>query len=170
MINWNNNEYILKSGWASTLINQEIHNNYINNIKLIKDCDEFHSARGDRHPVEDFIEDKTSVLLAWAKQLEPKINAFEYSINVFLPNEELPIHNDYYDFNRDKPVRGILWINPEDVEGTLLYNNEGEDSIGVLGGATGDIFLFNTTENSYHGAINSTNTNRYTVNFTFCIT
>lgn len=165
---WNNNEYILKEGWANHLIDNNIHNNYINSHKLIKTCDEFHEVREAKHPVEFYIDQQQEQLLQFAQQLNSNITSYDYSVNCFLPGEELTIHNDYYDFNRDRPVRGICWLNPEPVQGTQTFN-ESLEFIGTLGGNPGDLFIFNTSETSHHGAENTTDINRYTVNFTFII-
>lgn len=162
---WNNNKYILKSNWASAFIDDQTHQQFLNEHQRLQIVEEFDTVAG-HHPVTQYIDDQKEYILSLAKQLLPSVYNFKYAMQVYDNGQGLPIHNDFYDDNRDKAVRGIVWINPTRVEGTIVYNEQ-QELIGELGGNPGDLLLFLTTENSHHSAINTTDIPRYTVNLTF---
>lgn len=160
---WNNSLYILKKGWAS--MSNQAHQTFLENLSTHQNVDEFMHVSG-YHPVEEYIESQKTNLIEMAKSLCSSVYAFEWSMQVYEQGEGLEIHNDFYKDNRHRAVRGILWLNPFAVEGTSVYN-ESKEPIGSFGGGPGDLFLFLTTKDSYHSAINTTSIPRYTANFTF---
>ena len=160
---WNNNQYILKKSWAS--ISNQAHQTFLENLNKQQIVDEFMHVIG-HHPVEEYIDKQKTNLIEMAKTLCSSVYDFEWSMQVYEQGEGLELHNDFYDDNRHRAVRGILWLNPFDVEGTSVYN-EKEEPIGSIGGGGGDLLLFLTTKDSYHSAINTTPIPRYTANFTF---
>ena len=162
---WNNNQYILKEGWGKSLINDQVHQNFLANHQRLKIIEEFDHVAG-HHPVVDHLINQKENIISLAKKLLVDVYDFEHSIQVYDNNQGLPLHNDFYDDNRDRAVSGIIWLNPIAVEGTLVYNKQ-EKLIGQLGGNPGDLLLFLTTEQSHHSALNTTDIPRYTINLTF---
>lgn len=166
---WNNGDYIFKPGCYKEYCTNKYFDSWEKTIETEQHAPDQLTVLTD-HIIQEVLDSTRAQIVDMVnKKFNLRVLDFTGCITLMNSGHGISCHTDHWSSTQHIPARGLIYLNPDKVFGTRLHKTDNIDEYDFeVGGGPGDLFIFKTSDISWHSVgLYEQHVPRYVYNMSF---